>query len=38
MKARLHPIWAGGKAGYVYSVITDNSPSSPEAGSVEAAA
>jgi hypothetical protein len=23
VKARLHPIWAGGKAGYVYSVILD---------------
>jgi hypothetical protein len=23
MKARLHPIWAGGRAGYVYSVIYD---------------
>jgi hypothetical protein len=22
-KARLHPIWVGGKAGYVYSVIHD---------------
>ena len=23
MKARLHPIWVGGRAGYVYSVICD---------------
>ena len=23
MKARLHPHWAGGRAGYVYSVIYD---------------
>ena len=23
MKARLHPIWVGGRAGYVYSVIHD---------------
>jgi hypothetical protein len=23
MKARLHPIWVGGRAGYVYSVIYD---------------
>ena len=23
LKARLHPIWAGGKAGYLYSVIFD---------------
>ena len=23
IKARLHPIWAGGKAGYLYSVILD---------------
>ena len=21
LKARLHPIWAGGRAGYVYSII-----------------
>ena len=23
MKARLHPHWAGGRAGYLYSVIYD---------------
>ena len=23
MKARLHPHWAGGRAGYLYSVIFD---------------
>ena len=26
MRARLHPLWAGGEAGYVYSVVYDGKP------------